>query len=77
MEHKIPQAVIDAAHDLISLYGNNVRYIGIYKGKEAYSYYFPENADTGFPFVYLYDGIHVKEINGFESLDILSTFFKY
>ena len=72
MEKKdIPKPVIDAASELIKLYGNHLEYLGRYKGQEAFCYGIP-NAETGFPFVYLYNGEIVKEITHFDALEIIN-----
>lgn len=71
---KIPEAVKTAAKPLIDRYGLSVDYLGEYKGGQAYIYQFPEDSDTGFPFVYLYKGDTVKEITGFDALDIVNLF---
>ncbi len=76
MKESIPQAVIEIAKDLIKLYGDSFKWLGRYKGHDAYLFQFPENSFTGFPFVYLYDAEKniAVEITGFEALDIISLF---
>ena len=69
---QIPQIVKDAASDLIEEYGDNFDYLGKYEGADAYRFKFPEDADTGFPFVYIHKDGKVTEITGFEALDIVS-----
>lgn len=71
----IPQKVRDAASGLIALGGDYLKLIGKYKGQDAYHYAEPD-ADTGFPFVFLYDGSTVTEISGFEALDITASLVK-
>lgn len=50
---EIPQIVKDAAHDLIEMYGDTIDYLGQYEGADAYRYHFPDDCNTGLPFVYL------------------------
>lgn len=71
-----PQIVKDAAKDLIKAYGGKVDFLGKYKGADAYMLKFPEDADTGFPFVYIHKDDKVTEIIGFEALDIVRLFVK-
>jgi hypothetical protein len=48
-------------------------YLGkIGDGREVYLLKQPIDAETGFPFVYLYDGLNAMEITGFEALDIIN-----
>lgn len=69
----VPQIVIEEAQDLIEYYGNTLEYRGMYKDCEIYQFVFPENKETGFPVIYLYDAQtnHVLEISEFRALDIL------
>lgn len=71
-----PQIVKDAASYLIELYGDNFDYLGKHEGADAYMFKFPEDADTGFPFVYIHKDGKVTEITGFEALDIVRLFVK-
>ncbi len=72
----VPQKVKDAAQSLIDMYGLSFDYLGKYKDKEVYLYNFPEDANTGFPSVYLYKDNKVEEITGFEAMDIVNLFIK-
>lgn len=59
------------------MYGQRVEYLGqMPDGRAAYYYHFPEDTDTGFPFVYLFANGHVDEITGFEALRIVGSFVK-
>lgn len=71
---KTPQIVKNAARDLIKIYGDAIDYLGKYEGADAYMYHFPDDSCTGFPFVYLVKDGKVDVVNGFESLDIISSF---
>lgn len=71
---KTPQIVKNAARDLIKMYGDVIDYLGKYEGADAYMYHFPDDSCTGFPFVYLVKDGKVDVVNGFESLDIISSF---
>jgi hypothetical protein len=76
MKKNIPEAVRKEAKDLISRYGESIDYLGEYQDDEAYLFVFPENMETGFPFIYLYDKAsdQAMTITGFKALDILSSF---
>ena len=75
MKGQIPSAVTQAASFLIEEYGDNVVFIGKKDNLDVYMYKFPEDALTGFPFVYLYDALsgQVTTVNGFASLDIIGN----
>lgn len=72
---EMPSPVIKKAHHILSVKGGFVKYIGEYKGSSAY-YSAIENCDTGFPFVYLYDGKVVIEITGLDALNIANSLIK-
>ena len=76
MKNNIPEAVIKEAKDLIDRYGESIDYLGEYEEDEVYIFVFPENMETGFPFIYLYDKAsnQAMTITGFKALDILSSF---
>lgn len=69
----IPEIVLKQAKGLIDLFGEKFKYLGVYQEKDVYLFCFPENKETGFPFVYLYDETNesVEEITGYEALDII------
>ena len=65
---KIPKQVIEIGKftaDQIK----DIKYLGKYKGSDVYHYAIP-NAETGFPFIFLYKDGKVQEINGFEAIRI-------
>ena len=68
---KVPEQIKSAAKSLIDVYGNAFDYLGKYKGKDAFVFRFPDDANTGFPYIYLFKDDKVTEITGFEALDIL------
>lgn len=70
---KVPEQIKNAAKSLIDLYGDAFDYLGKYKGKDAFLFRFPEDSNTGFPFIYLIKSEKVTEITGFEALDILNS----
>ncbi len=72
-ESDIPQAVLYEASWLIEVYGCDFRKIGKYDGKIVYLYCFPENTETGYPFVYLYDEMNMisLQITGEEALEVI------
>ncbi len=74
MNTNIPNAVKEAAKDLIDLYGENIKLIGTYQDKDVYMYQFPEGCFTGFPFIFLHnkDTDQAIAITGFEAVDILA-----
>lgn len=55
--------------------GATIEYLGKYVGMDAYHAYIPD-AVTGFPFVYVVNGKHIKEITGFDALEIINEFIK-
>lgn len=76
MKNDIPKAVLEAAKDLVDRYGDSIEYLGKYQEDEAYMFVFPQDEETGFPFVFLYDRAsdQAMTISGFDALDILSSF---
>ena len=72
----IPKAVKQEAAYLSKIYGEHISYLGKDNGAEYYKFDFPEEANTGFPFVYQYtDGV-VMTFNDFRALDIIDLFVK-
>jgi len=76
MGKKIPSEVIKEAKSLINMYWENIKYLGTNKDYEYYQFIFPENEETGFPFVYIYSPQNWKvlEVTGFRALDIIDEF---
>lgn len=76
MSKEIPTAVLNEALSLISHYGQHIEFLGEFCGAEYYTFRFPENSLTGFPYVYIYDlqTEDVLEITGLNALDIISKF---
>lgn len=70
---KIPEQIIRSGLDEELL--QYIKYLGIYKGYEAYQFVIP-NAITGFPIVYLLreDELHI--IQDYDALKIADSFFK-
>lgn len=72
----IPKQILEAAKELLK-FGGSVVYLGENEGEKVYLYEpnNPEEDSSGFPQVYVIrkDG-SVKDISGFESLDIISLF---
>lgn len=71
-----PQQIITEAKELIEMYGSNVEYLGKNQGADYYVFKFPEDSDTGFPFVYRYVNGSVETITGFKALGIIGLFVK-
>lgn len=69
----VPNAVKDKISDLAAMYEGDVEYKGKYKGRDVYMFRFPDDTETGFPLVYLYDDEKedVAELTGLESLKLL------
>lgn len=71
---EIPQEVIEAFKFLISMYGNNVVFLGSRNGTSYFLYEFPYDCDTGFPQVVAYKSGNVSHISGFDAVDIAASF---
>lgn len=69
----IPQSVLKEASWLIEEYGCAFRQIGKYEEKIVYLYCFPENTETGYPIIYLYDEIDRKtiQVTGEDALEVI------
>lgn len=63
-----------AASELIQMFGPNLIYAGQHKGHDVYRFAFPENQETGFPYVFVYkDGGEVTEITGHKAIELLKS----
>ena len=73
MENNVPKSVICEAKQLIEEYGCNIHHIGKYDGHEVFQFVFPENSETGYPFVYLYDQSTkvAIQLSGEDALEII------
>ena len=71
----IPQVVKDKAKNLVEQYGDNIRFVGINGDHAVYSFVFPKNERTGFPYIYVYyeQDNSVEEITGISALEILAS----
>lgn len=69
----IPEQVKNEARLLIEQYGDSFEYLGKFEGQDAYVFKFPEESDTGYPFIYLYDGKKADEVTGPLALDIIDS----
>lgn len=69
----VPAEVAIAAQGLIALFGPNLVPIGKFKDQDVYRFLFPDNDETGFPYVYLYDGKKAQEVTGLDALDIIAS----
>lgn len=72
-ENNIPAKIIEAAKPLIDMYGVHFSYLGLYDGADAYVYEFPEDSETGFPFVYLLKDNSVTEVTEHIALHIIDS----
>ena len=71
---EIPAKVKEAAQYLIDIYGDHVEHLGQYQGAEAFYYRFPDDITAGPCPVYLVKDGTVREVPGFEALEILDSF---
>ncbi len=71
---EIPSKVKRAAQYLVEMYGDHVEHLGQYQGAEAFYYHFPDDITAGFPPVYLMKGDKLREVDGFEALEIIGSF---
>ena len=70
---KIPDVVLQEASEIMEMLEGTLVYLGkIGDGRDVFLFKQPIDAETGFPFVYLYDGINAMEITGFDALDIIN-----
>ena len=72
----VPVKVQEVAKGLIDMYGPSFDYLGKYEGSDFYMFVFPEDSNTGFPYVYQLENDEVLEITGFPALDIIGLFVK-
>lgn len=72
----IPKQIKTAAKSLTDIYGDSFDYLGKYKGKDAYMFRFPDDVDTGFPFVFIHNDNDVTEVTGFDALKIVRLLVK-
>lgn len=71
---RVPESILKAAESLVSMYGPSFDYLGKYDGSDAFMFRFPDDSVTGFPYVYLSDVSGVREITGYDALDIVGSF---
>lgn len=76
MTKKVPTAILNKAKDLTAMYGQKFAYLGQHEGRAVWRFCFPEDADTGFPIVYLYGDEKAVEVTGREALDIINLLVK-
>ncbi len=74
---EIPSIIIKQAHELIEQYGMRIAYIGELENRKVFKFIFPDNQETGFPIVYLYDSISdsVDIVSGPQAFRVLSRFY--
>lgn len=72
---KIPDAVIQAASDFVEMYGPAFEFLGKIGELEVYLFKFPNEQETGMPFVYLHkEGKPVKVLTDQDAAEIISSF---
>lgn len=76
MAKKIPYQIRRAASEMTDMFGDRVKYLGIFKERSAYYFALPEDVDVGFPEVYLFDGHSAETLTGYEALAIIGLFVK-
>lgn len=71
----IPKVVIQKAQELIELYGRHIVYEGIFENKQVYMFVFPEDEETGYPVLFLFDEHTdtVEIVSDFDAFDILDA----
>ena len=67
---EVPKEVLKAAADLVKRYGAKFKLLGKTEGRVVYSFDFPRDTYTGYPFLYLYGSGPVKEVTGEEALKL-------
>lgn len=72
----IPAKVKEAAKGLIAMYGSRFKHLGKSDGADFYMFNFPDDEESGFPFVYQYKDGEVLTIEGFAALDTIRLFVK-
>lgn len=70
----LPQVVINAFTELIEMYGNRIEHLGDKDNKRYYWFNIPEDIDYGFPPVICLKSGKIKDIVGFDALDVLNLF---
>ena len=56
------------------MFGSHFKYLGVYDGRDAWLFVYPDNQEIGFPSVFLYKDGTAQEVSGFFALDIISSF---
>lgn len=71
----VPDAVIKAAAPFVEMYGPGFRLLGKYGERDAYLFKFPNDQQTGMPFVYLYkEGKPVKVLSDMDAAEVIASF---
>ena len=73
MKNGIPKSVICEAQHLIEDYGCNFRHLGKHDSNEVFQFVFPENTETGYPFIYLYNESTkvAMQLSGEDALEVI------
>ena len=71
---QVPEAVIREAQPLIDMFGSHFEHLGDYEGQGAWLFIYPDNAEIGFPSVFLCKNNDAIEIGGFMAVDIIRSF---
>ena len=72
----IPTEVKEAAQGLIAMYGLHIQHLGQSDGFDFYMFKFPDEEESGYPYVYQYKEGEVLTIEGYAALETIRLFVK-
>lgn len=67
----IPQPVVAEARFFIERFGNKLLYAGRAKGRDFFSFAFPDDMEVGAPLIIEYNGGKARQIEGKELFEIM------
>jgi hypothetical protein len=68
---EIPLKIREALKQETTKYKGHIQYLGVYKGKTAWRFYYSEPVCVGPPSLYLFDGSNVEYLCGEDIFDII------
>ena len=71
---EIPKKIRTAAKWYIEHFGERLKYLATEGNQAIYYFAFPEDCETGFPVVFLFDGSKVEEKGGMEACNLISKY---
>lgn len=71
---EIPKKIRTAAKWYIEHFGERLKYLATEGNQAIYYFAFPEDCETGFPVVFLFDGGKVEEKGGMEACNLISKY---